>query len=104
MLGAAAAAGLDPEAQQALAWVVREGVTNVVRHSRAAHCRITLEVTDRARLSIGNDGADAGDTSGGGSGLTGLRERLEAVGGSLETHHQDRDFLLAAVVDARIKA
>ena len=104
VLGAAAAAGLDPEAQQALAWVVREGVTNVVRHSRAAHCRITLEVTDRARLSIGNDGADAGDTSGGGSGLTGLRERLEAVGGRLETHHQGRDFLLVAVVDARIKA
>ncbi|GAA1394454.1 sensor histidine kinase [Luteococcus peritonei] len=104
VLGADTAAELGAESQQALAWVVREGVTNVVRHSRATRCRILLEVTDRARLTISNDGARTDVASGTGSGLAGLRERLEAVGGSLETHHRGRDFLLVAVVDARIGA
>ncbi|MFF3670105.1 sensor histidine kinase [Microtetraspora malaysiensis] len=87
---------------ETLAWGVREGVTNVVRHSRATTCSITTSRRGRAvRLEVVNDGriegdggpspapgasaggASAGGRSGGGSGLAGLRERAEQVGGSM---------------------
>jgi two-component system sensor histidine kinase DesK len=63
-------------------WVVREGVTNVVRHSGAQRVRITLgarsiEIADDGR---GWDGTDAGSH---GHGLAGLRERVVAAGGRL---------------------
>lgn len=59
------------------AWVVREGVTNVLRHSDARHCEVRLgpdfvEVTD--------DGAKAVSGEEPGIGLTGLRERAAAAG------------------------
>ncbi|MGI5492847.1 sensor histidine kinase [Microtetraspora malaysiensis] len=77
---------------ETLAWGVREGVTNVVRHSRATTCSITTSRRGRAvRLEVVNDGRVEGDSSlspvsgrsGGGSGLAGLRERAEQVGGSM---------------------
>jgi two-component system, NarL family, sensor histidine kinase DesK len=60
-------------------WVVREGVTNVVRHSRASRVRITLhkrgiEVVDNGRGCAGGDP---------GHGLAGLAERAAALGGHL---------------------
>jgi two-component system sensor histidine kinase DesK len=72
---------LPPAAQQVLAWGVREGVTNLIRHSDAR--RVTLTVVPahgRMRLELVNDGAGRGD--GGGSGLAGIAERATAVGGS----------------------
>lgn len=74
-----------------LAWAVREGVTNAVKHSHARHCAIRFAVDGvRARLEVADDGprdvasgaAAAGEV--GGSGLAGLAERLAAVGGSVE--------------------
>ncbi|KAA2262704.1 sensor histidine kinase [Solihabitans fulvus] len=76
---------LPSEADELLAWVVREGATNVLRHSHAQHCRISLRRTPgAARLEIHDDGAGSPDGRGPGSGLTGLAERLTAVGGRLE--------------------
>lgn len=69
-----------PAGDQALfGWVLREAVTNVVRHSAARHCTVTvtpvsIEVVDDGR------GIPDGRT---GSGLTGLRERLRAAGATL---------------------
>ena len=68
----------DPVLSELFGWVVREGVTNVVRHSRAEHVRITLE--PRA-IEIVDDGH--GNVAAVGNGLTGLRERAEAAGGTL---------------------
>jgi two-component system, NarL family, sensor histidine kinase DesK len=77
---------LDPEVEPVLAWAVREGATNVLRHSGAsrAHIRITaraasteLEVLDDGRGTNGGPRAD-------GHGLTGLIERAHAVGGTAE--------------------
>ncbi|POM22676.1 Sensor histidine kinase DesK [Actinomadura rubteroloni] len=70
---------LPPGADALLGWAVREGVTNVVRHSGARTCTITLE--DDV-LSIVDDGSATGTPSGG-HGLRGLRERVADAGGSL---------------------
>lgn len=76
---------LPPQTEALLGWVVREGVTNVVRHSGAASCRIALASGGgQVRLEITDDGQGVGSepvTSG--SGLKGLTERLAAAGGSL---------------------
>jgi two-component system sensor histidine kinase DesK len=93
---------LDTEA--ALAWCLREAVTNVVRHSSAKNCYISL--THRAgkmSLTVRDDGKGHTRPDGGapeqpgtgplahapggraaGTGLHGISERLSAVGGSLE--------------------
>ena len=72
-----------------LAWAVREGVTNVLRHSRARHCRISVAAGgDGVNLEMSDDGIGA--TSAGasdgrpGTGLSGLRERMSAAGGTVE--------------------
>ncbi|MET0460778.1 MAG: histidine kinase [Ilumatobacteraceae bacterium] len=62
--------------RQLFAWVVREGVTNVVRHSRATSCTIAVGAD---WLEVVDDGtAPAAPV---GNGLTGLRERVAAAGG-----------------------
>jgi two-component system sensor histidine kinase DesK len=77
----------DPDAEAALAWCLREAVTNVVRHSGASACEISLARRGGTlSLEVGDDGrGHAGDEpAGGGTGLRGMSERLRAVGGSLE--------------------
>jgi two-component system, NarL family, sensor histidine kinase DesK len=87
---------VDPDAEAVLAWCLREAVTNVIRHSRARHCRIRLtERPDELSLEVTDDGRGfatqdpkvpgAKDVSGGpkGSGLRGVSERLSAIGGRL---------------------
>ncbi|MHC5795562.1 sensor histidine kinase [Lacisediminihabitans sp. FW035] len=67
---------LDSRLQGVFAWVLREGVTNVIRHSGAAACWVTIETQS---LTVADDGRgpDAPDTAGtvSGNGLRGLRER-----------------------------
>ncbi|MER5364446.1 sensor histidine kinase [Streptomyces sp. NPDC002722] len=80
---------LAPQTEALLGWVVREAVTNVVRHSHATTCSFVLDGTaEWVRLTVTDDGSgpgrDAPATPGiGGTGLTGLTERLAASGGSL---------------------
>ncbi|MFB4301908.1 sensor histidine kinase [Actinomadura sp. NTSP31] len=106
---------LPPEPDALLGWAVREGVTNVIRHSGARHCRITVRNDgDRAVLEIGDDGTGPGGRTGtraphdasaqggdngdhpgmgpgglslgpGGHGLRGLAERMAAADGTLRT-------------------
>jgi two-component system sensor histidine kinase DesK len=73
--------GLVPEVENVLAWAVREGVTNVLRHSEAGTCSITAGRRGGAVwLQVVNDGArtPAGD----GTGLVGLAGRARALSGS----------------------
>jgi two-component system sensor histidine kinase DesK len=70
---------VDPALSELFGWVVREGVTNVVRHARANHVRITLGPRS---VEISDDGR--GGTPGAGNGLAGLRERVEAAGGTMQ--------------------
>lgn len=71
----------------ALAWTVREGVTNVIRHSHAQRCVIRVERDERrAYTEITDDGqgADAALTCASGNGLRGLAERVAALGGQCD--------------------
>jgi two-component system, NarL family, sensor histidine kinase DesK len=71
-----------PPVENVLAWAVREGVTNVLLHSQASTCSITVSRWDgQARLEIVNDGVRA--PAGEGSGLAGLTERAGALSGSV---------------------
>jgi two-component system sensor histidine kinase DesK len=74
-----------PEHRELAGWVVREGVTNVVRHAHATRCRIRLEP---GRIAVEDDGVGAVD-SGTGTGLAGLRERVDAAGGRLSVGRSD---------------
>ncbi|WP_406066540.1 sensor histidine kinase [Streptomyces sp. NBC_01077] len=87
---------LEPQTEALLSWVVRESATNAVRHSGASHCVIALDGTaDRVRLTVTDDGRGAFTDDGRGpavvggvspgSGLQGLRERVAAAGGTLES-------------------
>jgi two-component system sensor histidine kinase DesK len=82
---------LPPAADAALAWAVREGVTNVIRHSRARQCLIRVTSTeDYARVEVNNDGYLQGgsSTSQSGSGLSGLAERIAEQSGHIEAGPQ----------------
>ncbi|WP_051820609.1 sensor histidine kinase [Streptomyces flavochromogenes] len=79
---------LEPQTEALLSWVVRESTTNAVRHSGASRCVFTLDGTaERVRLTVTDDGRGplaVGDATPG-SGLRGLRERVAAAGGTLES-------------------
>lgn len=90
------------EARRALALVVREATTNILRHSSAEAVTIQLASDARgASLTIRNDRADpaAGDDLAS-TGLAGLRERLAALGGTLEPSRDGDRFTLVAHVPA----
>ncbi|GAA2641919.1 hypothetical protein GCM10010399_89710 [Dactylosporangium fulvum] len=90
-------------AADALAWVVREGVTNVLRHSTATRVTIATTVEDgEAQLTIANDGAGTAQPSSAdpnaGTGLHAMSERIRALGGRTETRRDGDWFLVDAVV------
>ncbi len=69
--------------RELFAWTVREGVTNVIRHSRATRCTIRL---DADRVEVRDDGVGATHATTRGHGLDGLRERASALGAVVRTH------------------
>jgi len=106
---------LSPAVENALAWTVREGVTNVVRHSRASHCTIRFtQDNGTASIEVLDDGLGStpptqaknagpvdlnGHNGGRGNGLRGLDERVAALGGSVEAGpSKDGGFRLAVAV------
>ncbi|OZM71930.1 histidine kinase [Amycolatopsis antarctica] len=87
-----------------LATVLREGVTNVLRHSSARWCAITVRTgNDEARMEVVNDGvpgsADTLDDTDGGNGIRNLSHRVALLGGRLAAHEvPDGRHLLLAVI------
>jgi len=74
------------------AWAVREGVTNVIRHSRAAHCAVTLAPN---KVTVRDDGTGPPGNPRPGHGLAGLRERATTAGAVVVTRPLDpHGFLL----------
>jgi two-component system sensor histidine kinase DesK len=111
----------DPDTEAALAWCLREAVTNVIRHSGASNCHISLlRHGDTLSVEVRDDGhgpsaapvpatpaapaapaapATPAVAESRGSGLRGMSERLHAVGGHLELRPAARTgFCLIATV------
>jgi len=79
----AQALALSPTQETVIGMALREAVTNVIRHSGATRCAIRLlKEADRVVLEVEDDGR--GGVLEEGSGLRGMRQRAEALGGSLE--------------------
>jgi signal transduction histidine kinase len=85
-----AAEKISRPVQQLCFQVVRETLSNVIRHARAKSVEITIDSTDAAaRVSVTDDGCGiAANIGGEGIGLAGVRERLELMGGSLRVESQ----------------
>jgi two-component system sensor histidine kinase DesK len=74
---------LTPAQESVVAMVVREAVTNVVRHAAARTCELNLTSADgQCLLEIQDDGRGGSTIEG--NGLRGMRERIEAMGGNLQ--------------------
>ncbi|MFD8230599.1 sensor histidine kinase [Streptomyces sp. NPDC059696] len=94
--------GVPEDSESALAWALREAVTNVVRHSGARRCAVELvrrQTLDGPvlELTVEDDGS-GGTGTGDGNGLAGLTERLTRTGGTLEAGPLRRGFRLVARV------
>ena len=82
---------LTPRHEATLSLVLREAVTNIVRHAGATECSIEVSTAaNRTQLVIADDGR--GDIQQEGNGLRGMRERVQELGGSLslESHRGTR--------------
>jgi two-component system, NarL family, sensor histidine kinase DesK len=84
-----APAALDPEVEAVLAWTVREGATNVIRHSGARHCQVRVRMGDGdAGVEVLDDGLgqelDVATNGHVGNGIAGLRARAEHLTGRIE--------------------
>ncbi|MFN3165098.1 MAG: sensor histidine kinase [Pseudohongiellaceae bacterium] len=95
----------DVEVAETLLRCTQEAITNVLRHSAASHCRVTME--DDAgrgfRLQVSDDGAGESDIVAG-NGLTGMRERVAALGGELSWHRNNEGFHLQVALASEGRA
>jgi two-component system sensor histidine kinase DesK len=74
---------LSTEVEHAAALILRESITNVIRHSRATRCRIDVRrAHDMLHLEVADDGV--GSAAADGSGTEGMRARAREIGGVLE--------------------
>jgi two-component system sensor histidine kinase DesK len=87
------ASDVPPRAAEQAAWVVREGVTNILRHSNATFCRMEFGAN---RIRLVNDAPSPARGTGDGTGLNGLRERLAEVGGELLVESTSDTFSVTA--------
>ena len=95
----------DADAEAALAWCLREAVTNVVRHSGARNCFVGLARrtggfgrAGTISMDVRDDGCGGVGPEGRGTGLHSMSERLSAVGGQLEIRPGADGFRLVATV------
>ncbi|ONK14405.1 histidine kinase [Streptomyces sp. MP131-18] len=83
--------------------IVQEAVTNIVRHSRGSRARISVRADgDVLRLTVSDDGPPGpggpAGAAGRGHGIAGMRERAEALGGTLTAGPEDAGFVVRAVL------
>lgn len=77
-----------PAREAVLALAIREGTTNIIRHAAAKHCKMRLSRDlDGDRLVIADDGR--GSSAAFGNGLSGMRERVMSLGGTLTLERAD---------------
>ncbi|WP_242497790.1 sensor histidine kinase [Microbacterium protaetiae] len=77
---------VGPAHRELAAWIVREGITNVVRHSGATLCAVRL---GPRTVEIADDGVGPVASSASSTGLAGLRDRVEEAGGTMTIGRSD---------------
>jgi signal transduction histidine kinase len=94
---------LSAEARLALYRIAQEALTNVRKHADASSVEITLNAApDGIELIVDNDGMPpASPRPGGGFGVSGMRERAELLGGSLEAGPTDTGFRVRGWIPRR---
>jgi signal transduction histidine kinase len=73
---------VDHDAGEAVYRLVQEALTNVLRHAPGATTSLTVAVTDEVRVEVDDDGG--GGPADAGNGISGMRERVSALGGTVE--------------------
>jgi two-component system sensor histidine kinase DesK len=73
---------LRPTEETVISLIVREAVTNIVRHAQASQCRMVFNENDKATWLVVEDDGRGGIRQEG-NGLRGMRERAESLGGRL---------------------
>ncbi|HEY7889469.1 MAG TPA: sensor histidine kinase [Steroidobacteraceae bacterium] len=87
---------LEPAQESVLSLVLREAVTNILRHAGATRCRLEVAADDRTTiLRVEDNGRGAIEREG--NGIRGMRERLEALGGRLEINSREGTHLMAEI-------
>lgn len=71
-----------PAEETVLSLIVREAVTNIVRHAQASHCRLDIQTNGHGTALVVEDDGRGGIRAEG-NGLRGMRERVESIGGQL---------------------
>lgn len=92
---------IDAKRREALLRIVREAITNGVRHGRATDVALRLSVGDGLRMAVQDNGAGfvpGGPRRRGGFGLTTMRERAEALGGDLTVSSNPGEGTLVEVL------
>jgi signal transduction histidine kinase len=94
---------VSPQVDVAAYRIVQESLTNVIRHSGATQVRVTAFLRDGTlHLTITDNGSGApAAEQGQGSGLTGMRERVRALGGTFTAGPGDPGFSVSARIPAR---
>ena len=78
---------LKPPAEHSLLRVIQECLTNVAKHARATQAQVRLTMTDESlHCVVADNGVGFDPAAAPGAGLEGLRERVGALGGTLEVH------------------
>jgi signal transduction histidine kinase len=93
-------AALPPDIDLSAFRIVQEAITNVIRHAGAGHCDVGIHQDgDTLAIEVADDGTSAGSGlgTGGGNGLTGMRERVSLLGGEFAAGPRpDGGFLVTA--------
>ncbi|HEV2271336.1 MAG TPA: sensor histidine kinase [Steroidobacteraceae bacterium] len=92
---------LEPAQESVLSLVLREAVTNILRHAGATSCRLEVAADDRGTvLRVEDNGRGAIQREG--NGIRGMRERVEALGGRLEIESRQGTRLTAEIPRAAV--
>lgn len=89
-MGGSDFSNISPVTQNIVSMGIREAATNIVKHSRATHCTISISQTDdKISITIKDDGMGMDQQTPFGNGLRGMKERLALIDGALDvsTHN-----------------
>lgn len=89
---------VEGEFRELFAWTIREGITNVIRHSAAQHCRVELYPDRVVVVDDGRGPIENGYVPGQGYGLSGLEDRAAAAGAVVRTRKIDPNGFALEVI------